>query len=96
VSRFIYCYAECRYAESRYAECRYAECRYAECRYTECRYTECHGTLSSSNHDQTVRSLSRTPLAASQLEQCYEQSSNLAGRMDLVFSLVQLNQCIDI
>ncbi len=32
VSRFIYCYAECRYAECRYAECRYAECHYAECR----------------------------------------------------------------
>ena len=27
MSRFIYCYAECRYAECRYAECRYAECR---------------------------------------------------------------------
>jgi hypothetical protein len=26
VSRFFYCYAECRYAECRYAECRYAEC----------------------------------------------------------------------
>jgi hypothetical protein len=32
VSRFIYCYAECRYAECHYAECHYAECRYAECR----------------------------------------------------------------
>jgi hypothetical protein len=32
VSRFIYCYAECRYAECRYAEGRYAECHYAECR----------------------------------------------------------------
>jgi hypothetical protein len=32
MSRFIYCYAECRYAECRYAECRYEECRYAECR----------------------------------------------------------------
>jgi hypothetical protein len=32
VSRFIYCYAECRYAECRYAECHYAERRYAECR----------------------------------------------------------------
>ncbi len=37
MSRFIYCYVECRYAECRYAECRYAECRYAECRYAECR-----------------------------------------------------------
>ncbi len=45
VSRFIYCYAECRYAECRYAECRYAECRYAECCYAECRYVECRGAL---------------------------------------------------
>ncbi len=54
VSRFIYCYAECRYAECRcaeccYAECRYAECRYAEChaecRYAECRYAECRGAF---------------------------------------------------
>ncbi len=35
MSRFIYCYAECRYAE----------CRYAECRYAECRHTECNGAL---------------------------------------------------
>ncbi len=30
MSRFIYCYAECRYVECRYAECRYAECRGAK------------------------------------------------------------------
>jgi hypothetical protein len=27
MSRFIYCYAECRFVECRYAECRYAESR---------------------------------------------------------------------
>jgi hypothetical protein len=27
MSRFIYCYVECRNAECRYAECRCAECR---------------------------------------------------------------------
>ncbi len=32
MSRFIYCYAECRYAECRHAEWRYAECHYAEWR----------------------------------------------------------------
>ncbi len=41
MSRFIYCYAECRYAECHYAECNYAECCYAECCYAECRYAEC-------------------------------------------------------
>ncbi len=44
--------------------CHYAKCRCAECRYAECRYTECHGTLGSSNYDQTVRSLLRTPWPA--------------------------------
>ncbi len=38
VSRFIFCYAECRYAECRHAECRHAECHYAECRHAECHY----------------------------------------------------------
>ncbi len=32
LSRFMYCYAECRYGECHYGECRYAEWRYAECR----------------------------------------------------------------
>jgi hypothetical protein len=40
VSRFTYCYAECRYPECRYAECRrtlYVEFRYAECHFDEYR-----------------------------------------------------------
>jgi hypothetical protein len=32
MSRFIYCYADCRHDECRYVEWHYAECRYAECR----------------------------------------------------------------
>jgi hypothetical protein len=30
MSRFAYCYAECRYAGCRNTECRYAECRVAK------------------------------------------------------------------
>jgi hypothetical protein len=60
MSRFIYCYAECRYAECRFAECLYAECLYAECLYAECRfaerlyaecsYAECRGACNAALH----------------------------------------------
>jgi len=43
MSRFIFCFTECRQAECHYDECRYDECHYAECHHAECRCDECRG-----------------------------------------------------
>jgi hypothetical protein len=50
VSRFIYCFTECRYAECCYADCRgtvKTSINY-ECRYAECCYADCRGTVRTS------------------------------------------------